>query len=314
MPQLHISKSIQIQASPELVFARVCDFKQWPAWSPWLCAEPDCPLTFANDGSSYSWDGKWIGSGSLTRVEATEQERLVCQLEMLKPWKSTSEVIFTLVPAEGGTEITWTMNGSLPFYLFFLKGMMTCMVGMDYARGLRMLKEYVETGTVISQIEYPGQESVGEMEYIGVRNQCKITELESTMLDDFNKLFQWYDSQDVEASGRPFTAYHKWKFGNGSCEYTIGLPFEPDAVVVPPGFVNDRIPACQAFIVRYTGPYRNLGNAWAAGMARQQAQVFAADKKIPPFEIYENDPRETPENELVTRLCFPVRQVRSRTS
>jgi len=307
MPALYIRKSIVIQASPELVYSRVHDFKQWPAWSPWLCSEPDCPLEYAEDGKSYAWDGQHIGSGSLTRLEETENERLVFRLEFLKPWKSVSEVIFTFAAKDGGTEVTWTMNGSLPFYLFFLKNMMTCMVGMDYDRGLKMLKEYVENGTVVSQIDYPGQETAGGYEYIGIRTQCKITELETAMMADFEKLFQWYDGQDAEASGKPFTSYSKWKFGNGTCEYTIGLPFKPDAVAVPSGYVKDRIPECQAYIVRYTGPYRNLGNAWSAGMARQQAKVFKMDKKIPPFEIYENDPRETPENELVTKLCFPVK-------
>ncbi|MEM6885166.1 MAG: SRPBCC family protein [Verrucomicrobiota bacterium] len=307
MPALNITKSIHINASPELVYTRVFDFKQWPAWSPWLCAEPGCPLTYAEDGSSYAWDGELIGSGSLTRLEAVDNEKIVCRLEMLKPWKSTSEVIFTFAAKDGGTEVTWTMNGSLPFFLFFLKGMMTCMVGMDYDRGLKMLKEYVETGAVISQIDYPGEESVGGFEYIGIRSQCKITELEKSMLADFDKLFEWYDGQDVEASSKPFTTYSKWKFGSGTCEYTIGLPFEPGVVAVPSGFVKDCIPKCEAFIVRYTGPYRNLGNAWSAGMSRQQAKVFATNKKIPPFEIYENDPRETPENELITKLCFPVK-------
>lgn len=307
MPALNITKTICIRASPELVYARVQDFKQWPQWSPWLCSEPDCPLDFAKDGSTYAWDGKIIGSGSLTRVEEIKNQRLVLSLKFIKPWKSISKVIFSFEEKGGGTEVTWTMNGSLPFYLFFLKSMMTCIIGMDYDRGLKMLKEYVETGSVVSQIDYPGQEYVGGFEYIGIRTTCKIADLETAMMADFEKMFAWYDDQTVEASGKPFTIYSKWKFGNGTCEYTVGLPFKSDAVAVPDGFVKGSIAKTEAVIVRYTGPYRNLGNAWSAGMARQQAKVFKQSKKVFPFEVYENDPRETPENDLVTKICFPVK-------
>ena len=38
-----------------------------------------------------------------------------------------------------------------------------------------------------------------------------------------------------------------------------------------------------------------------------RAKAFALNKKIHPFEIYENDPASTEENELVTVAHFPAK-------
>jgi predicted transcriptional regulator YdeE len=310
MPKLSIQKSIQINAAPELVFARVRDFKQWPQWSPWLSSEPDCALTYSSDGSSYSWDGKVIGSGKMTRVSEQDHQELRYELQLFKPWKSTSAVTFQFSPKDGGTKVNWAMDGSLPFFLFFLKPLMTGLIGMDYERGLKMLKDYVEIGTVPATIEYPGHETVSGFAYIGIRTRCRIDDIETAMLSDFEKLMGWYEGQDEESTGKPFTIYHRWELGKGFTDYSVGIPMKEFAVKtapLPEGFTGGEVPACKAFVIRFTGPYRHLGNAWSAGMMRIQGKLIKQNKKIAPFEIYENDMRETPENALITKLCFPVK-------
>lgn len=313
MPKLFVTETIHIQAAPDLVVARVRDFKQWSRWSPWLCAEPDCRLEFASDGKRYAWDGKIIGAGNMQLVDTAllpNGRQLFYQLEFLRPWKSVSKVDFTFIGKDGGTEVTWTMNGSLPLFLFFLKGMMTTLIGMDYERGLKMLKEYTETGTVVSQIDYPGEESVESFNYVGIRTYGKISEIEKLMEADFAKLFEWYEGQDVEAAGKPFTSYEAWKLGKGEVQYVIGLPMQSLKELpteLPEGLITGAIPACRAAIIQYTGPYRNLGNAWSAGMMRVQSKMIKQTKRVKPFEVYVNDPRETPENELITKLYFPVK-------
>ena len=47
------------------------------------------------------------------------------RLSFLKPWKSVNETRFHLTEQGSGTKVTWSMQGSLPFFMFFLKGMMT---------------------------------------------------------------------------------------------------------------------------------------------------------------------------------------------
>lgn len=46
--------------------------------------------------------------------------------------------------------------------------MMKTFIGMDYERGLKMLKEWIETGTVLSKTNARGIETVRPMRMAGI--------------------------------------------------------------------------------------------------------------------------------------------------
>ena len=114
MASFTVSKSIAIDAPVEQVFAIIRDFRQWPAWSPWLLAEPGCDLKYAEDGSSYSWEGKIVGAGELAVVTEQPSASIDYRLSFFKPWKSENTSRFLLEEANGHTKVTWTLRGSLP--------------------------------------------------------------------------------------------------------------------------------------------------------------------------------------------------------
>ena len=290
----------------EKVYATVRDFKQWPAWSPWLIAEPDSRMDYSADGKSYTWDGKITGSGEMI-ITSENPQSINYQLTFLKPWKSVNSAQFLFAEKNGGTEVTWTMEGSLPFFMFWMKAMMTGFVGADYQRGLMMLKAVVETGTNPSKLDFLGQKSFSGFRYVGVKTRCPITDIAANMQRDMQKLTQWLGASGVQAPGKPFSICHKWDLGKGTADYTLAFPFDTEPTDLPNSFVSGVIPACNVYQVRHTGPYRFLGNAWAAGVMHGRAKVYAPDKKIDAFEIYENDPTEVAENNLVTVLHFPVK-------
>ena len=58
---------------------------------------------------------------------------------------------------------------------------MEVFIGMDYERGLKMLKEWIETGQVLSKTTIPGVESVGPLRMAGVRKTCPISEVGPSM-------------------------------------------------------------------------------------------------------------------------------------
>ena len=307
MPKFNVSKTVLINAPLDKVRATVRDFQQWIKWSPWLIAEPECEVKYAEDGRSYSWDGKIVGSGEMAITNDEAVGEIHYALTFLKPWKSVSIVMIKFVERDGGVEATWTMDGSLPFFMFWMKPMMTAFVGMDFQRGLNMLKDYVETGTVPSVLEFTGKESFSGIRYFGVNRQCSIDEIGPIMTEDFQKLRTAFDENQLQPAGMPVVIYHKWNMTKGIVEYTVGLPVGPESSNAPAGLVSGEIPACDTYGVKHTGPYRHLGNAWSSGMAHGRAKVFAQNKKTAPFETYENDPQETDENELVTMIRFPSR-------
>ncbi len=310
MPSLTIRKSIVIQAPVDRVYDVVRDFRQWPRWSPWLICEPDARVTFANDGRSYAWDGQVVGSGQIEMDDEQAPGSLTMRIRFLKPFPSQSGVGFRLKDLGGGegTEVSWSMDGSLPFFLFFLKGLMTGMLGSDYERGLLMLKAYVETGHVPCHLDFVGTGAFPGGRYAGIRVRTEIANVGPSMEETFGKLEGWARQNGITRAGQPVSIYHKWNFATGIAEYTSAMKIEDTAVLatLPSGGAEVRLPACTVETVRQTGPYAFLGNAWAAAMTRSRALKWRVKRGIDPFEVYVNDPGSVPEVELITEVHIPV--------
>ena len=133
------------------------DFSTWTKWSPWLIAEPGANVTVSTDpssvGSTYAWDGEVVGAGQLTHEKLESGTFIDDRIQFFRPFKSTNRVTFEFADGEsGGTRVTWNMYASLPFFMFWMTGMMKSMISMDYDRGLKMLKEWIETDSIRAQL------------------------------------------------------------------------------------------------------------------------------------------------------------------
>ena len=52
---------------------------------------------------------------------------------------------------------------------------MTTFIGMDYERGLAMLKDYAETGKVPSNLEIKQESDYTGCDYVGIKTDCAIS-------------------------------------------------------------------------------------------------------------------------------------------
>lgn len=307
MGKIEVERSNLIGAPVEKVYSTVRDFQSWPQWSPWICAEPTCKLEFSDDGSQYSWEGEVVGSGTMKVIAEKENKYIDYELTLLKPWKSVAKVRFIFRPEGDRTRTTWTMNSNLPLYLFWMKGMMTSAIGMDYQRGLAMLKDLLKHGKISSSLDFMGPTQFDGLSYVGIKTSCRIADIAEKMEADMLKLQKWVQDQHITPSGPPFSIYHRWSPTQGTTAYTIAFPVEKVPSWLPENFVSGKIPPCQVQRFRHTGSYRHLGNAWSTGMAHLRAKKWNRLRSVAPFEIYENDPSQVAEDELVTTVHFPMK-------
>ena len=149
-----VQRSTTIEASPDAVYARIIDFRQWTDWSPWDDMDPSMDKTFsgadAGIGAKYSWSGnRKVGQGNMEITDATEPSSVQIALEFLKPFKASNTTVFKLQPAGTGTGVTWAMTGRNTFMtkVMGIFKSMDKMVGPDFERGLRRLKTAAETGS-----------------------------------------------------------------------------------------------------------------------------------------------------------------------
>ena len=145
-----IERRLSMAAPPALIAEQLVDFRRWVDWSPWEGLDPDLRRTYSGPdtgvGAAYEWAGnRKAGAGRMAITSVTADEVAV-DLRFTRPFKSTSAVTFTLVPADSQTEVVWTMRSprTLATRVFGLVMNMDKAIGSDLEKGLATLKSLVE--------------------------------------------------------------------------------------------------------------------------------------------------------------------------
>ncbi len=147
-----VARATSVAAPPEAVYALVSDFQKWPSWSPWEELDPTMKKTFGGAagtvGATYHWvsDKDDVGEGEMTITAVKPNESIDYKLEFIKPFASTNQTGFTLVPKDGATEVTWSMSGPKNFMMkaMMLFMDMDSMIGKDFEKGLARIKTQAE--------------------------------------------------------------------------------------------------------------------------------------------------------------------------
>lgn len=300
---MNVSRTINIAASAEEIKNHVTNFKTWPKWSPWLIAEPNTKVDVAADGQSYSWSGKRVGDGEMS-IKQVGDKKVDYDLLFLKPWKSKADVSFLMNEKGDSTDVTWTMNSKLPFFMFFMKKKMEAFVGNDYERGLAMLKDYVETGEVPSKLEFLGTDSYAGTKYVGLKRDTTMEGMKQHMQGDFEQVMATVGEGN---NGQWFSIYHNFDFVNDKISYTAAVGVDEYPANLPNNMVKGDVPAGKANTVRHVGPYEHLGNAWATSMMMMRNKEFKPVKGIHPMEFYRNSPLDTAPKDLISDVVFMVK-------
>lgn len=152
--QVHIERSIAINAPQSQVFALVGDFTQWQSWSPWATKDPNMTMTISGKGvgQAMQWksDNPAVGSGSQAITALNQPNQVTTHLDFGD--QGMADATLQLTPQGDGTLVTWTLDTNmregvptlaqpLSTYLGFF---MDSMVGQDYEAGLTNLKAVVE--------------------------------------------------------------------------------------------------------------------------------------------------------------------------
>ena len=146
-----VERSASIKAPPEKIFAVLNDFLRWEAWSPWEKKDPAMKRTFSavtsGKGAVYAWEGKRdVGQGRMEIAESVAPSKVAIKLDFVKPFETQNIVEFTLEPKGDSTNVTWAMQGPMPYIskLITVFVNMDSMIGKDFEAGLANLKAITE--------------------------------------------------------------------------------------------------------------------------------------------------------------------------
>lgn len=148
-PKFSVTRTMQINAGPDKVYALVANPRHWKEWSVWNRRDPAMAIEYtgpeSGTGAAWAWKSKSEGDGKMTFTAAEPGKRVVYDL-FFPDFGTTSTGELRFEAKTAGTEVTWVMNGDMgsnPLFrwmaLFGDK-----MVGPDFEGGLANLKALAE--------------------------------------------------------------------------------------------------------------------------------------------------------------------------
>ena len=147
----HVERTTNIKAPPEKIFPLIADLHSWPTWSPYEKLDPAMKKTYSGaangKGAAFSWDGNSnVGAGRVEIAGTTPSSKIDIKLDMTRPMEGHNNVEFRLTQKEGGTDVTWAMDGQYAYVAkvigLFLN--MDKMMGGEFENGLANLKKIAE--------------------------------------------------------------------------------------------------------------------------------------------------------------------------
>lgn len=310
MPAYELARSVTINCNTEQVYNLVSDYSTWTTWSPWLLADPVAEVQISHDprsiDSKYEWRGDIVGQGELVTTELKRNESMCADLRFIKPFPALAKTGFLISPVNNGTKLTWTMQGKMPWFLFWMIPMMKTLIGMDYQRGLEMIKDLLETGSIPSRLVFHDREEIQGFKMAGVVGSCSVDAIGPTMEKSFSEAREEFRKLGLPMNGDMISVYTKFRMKAGVFEYISGYVLPDEVDVHSQKLTVWKMPPGRAYRIEHVGSYRHLGNGWSAANQIVRTRKWK-QSRIGTYEIYRNADSIQNESEAITDIYLPLK-------
>ncbi len=300
-----VKRSVFIDATPELVYAEVSDFKTWPEWGPWFAKDSTMQAQFDDqtqgEGASYSWTSENQGSGDMEIVAAEAGKSMETKINF--GGMGSSNGYWTFEPKDGGTEVTWGFRGEMPFFFRFMAANMDEGVGPDFETGLNNLKESLESRK--PQFEFTEMNMTPTTIYYTRYADEPMSTMSSDWYGENWGMIASYLGDDMQnMTGAPMTIYWDWNEEAGTFSADLAMP----CASAKPG--NEMIMKGESYggkVIKTTfmGSYSGTGEAHMA--LEEYMEVNNIPYGGPAMEVYVVGPgTEADTAKWVTEIYYGV--------
>ena len=137
---------------------------------------------------------------------------------------------------------------------------------------------------------------------LSIRTRTSVQNLPQVFGKAYGAIAQYLGGLGEQPAGPPFAAYHNMDMQNLDVE--IGFPVSR-RLPGEGGIQAGEIPGGRAATCLYTGPYSEIELAYNA--LTQWIKDNGYEIAGVAYEMYLNDPSQTPPQELKTQILFPLR-------
>ncbi|MDX1943620.1 MAG: SRPBCC family protein [Saprospiraceae bacterium] len=305
----NVERSIVIDAPNEMIFPYLQSFEKVAEWTPWQERDPNMQTeiigTDGTVGAINRWKSKVEGNGEQEITVIVPNERIETKLRF--GGMGESNAILTTSDTDGGTKVTWNMNGRSPFP-WNVVGMfmnMDKMLGNDFEIGLNKLKNMIESmpktyrGYAVQEMDAPAQY------FIGHREKIKMDEMTSERFGIYlPKVFAAVGAAKIEIIGNPCGLFFMWDEEANQVDLAYAVPVKAKAEVK--GFDTFEVPAGKLLIIDYYGPY--TGTAEAHFAMDDYMKEHNLEQNPPVWEQYITDPTTEPDTaKWLTKIYYSVK-------
>ena len=150
--QIHLDRSVVIQAPVDSIFKEVADFHAWTKWSSWHKKDPNIQLSYSGPasgvGASYSWksENDQVGTGKQVTVELIPNQYIKNEMYFMDETEPAFGS-FKFEQTPEGVKVTQSMDsdaGYNPLHRIMGK-LMGIFVGPEFEKSLADLKKVCES-------------------------------------------------------------------------------------------------------------------------------------------------------------------------
>lgn len=293
----NITETKSINATQELIYNQISDFKNWINWNPWL---QDKGVTnkmghsTTGSGGSYSFTDEF-GKGSMTITKAIENEFVSFDMNYVHSLGSSNAVVsMDIIPAENGSKVKWTLKGEATLMEkitnFFLGRDIEKEIRPKYKQGLKNLEDYIVKSMDVYNVEIMGIQTIKESYYLNIQTMASMEKYPMALAEQKQRLLQYMNQNHLVMTGKPTVFYDKIDYDYKSVTFRVAVPVPicPNQDAANPEITCSYKPESDDVVVLLNGSYKYLANAW------EQAERFVIDENLKksgliPYEIYLND-------------------------
>jgi effector-binding domain-containing protein len=313
--QVHVERSIAIDAPRPTLFAIVNSVRSFNKWSPWASADPQAKYAYEGPdtgvGAKMVWSGNpaTVGSGSQSILESVPGERVKTRLDFGSKGSATAE--FILSTETRGTRVRWGFDADLgmnPVSRYF--GLLfDRMIGPDFEKGLAGLKAFAESLPKVDfadlRVDLADVKPV-TVAFVAARSSTREQDVAAAIEASHAEIGRFLSAAELMPLGPPITVNTKWDESTYEFEAAVPIGRVPDKA--PPAESRVRIKdtySGKALKVVHRGAYRDMPATYRKLFTFAAAHGY--DHAGSPWEEYVSDPATTAEADLITNVYLPVK-------
>ncbi len=304
---VHVEESGEMNASPEVVYEQIADFRNWPAWSPWHEMDTSMSITYEGEpmqvGHGYSWISKELGDGRIVFTKVNPPAELTSEMFFMGD-DQPAYANYKLEATEAGTRMTWSIDfdmGANPFGRIFGATFFPMMMKKDFKRGLEKLKAHAESLPAKAAAAVINEVTTEARQYIAVKYEGPPADISAQLGQMYGMLQTYLATEKIAMTGAPFAIWHWWS--DTLIRFEACLPIG-QKIKGTKTILYGEMPATAAIQVDHYGAYDKTE------AVHYQMGDYATQKGLKlgsPLEIYVTDPGQEPDtSKWLTQIVYPI--------